>query len=82
MTLPEKAFPTGIAFSSDGQQAFVALNSRNTVAVVDAEPQDVVIREMPVGLAPMFLQLSPDGKTLFVTNRGGVAPAAGRACWL
>ncbi len=76
MTLPEKTFPTGIAFSSDGRLAFVALNNRNTVAVVDAE-RKVVVREIPVGLAPMFVQLSPDGKTLFVTNRAGAAPASG-----
>jgi YVTN family beta-propeller protein len=73
---PGKAFPTGIAFSSDGLQAFVALNNRNTVAVVDAVAKTIV-REIPVGLAPLFLQLSPDGKTLFVSNRGGEAAAAG-----
>jgi YVTN family beta-propeller protein len=72
---PGKAFPAGIAFSSDGLQAFVALNNRNTVAVVDAEAKTIV-REIPVGLAPLFLRLSPDGKTLFVSNRGGEAPAA------
>jgi DNA-binding beta-propeller fold protein YncE len=73
---PGKAFPAGIAFSSDGLQAFVALNNRNTVAVVDAVAKTIV-REIPVGLAPLFLRLSPDGKTLFVSNRGGEAPASG-----
>ena len=76
ITFPGKAFPAGIAFSSDGLQAFVALNNRNTVAVVDAVTKSIV-REIPVGLAPFFLRLSPDGKTLFVSNRGGDAPAAG-----
>ena len=59
-----------------GCRAFVALNNRNTVAVVDAVAKTIV-REIPVGLAPLFLRLSPDGKTLFVSNRGGEAPAAG-----
>ena len=76
IVFPGKAFPAGIAFSSDGLQAFVALNNRNTVAVVDAVAKTIV-REIPVGLAPLFLRLSPDGKTLFVSNRGGEAPAAG-----
>ena len=73
---PGKSFPAGIAFSSDGLQAFVALNNRNTVAVVDAVAKTIV-REIPVGLAPLFLRLSPDGKMLFVSNRGGEAPVAG-----
>jgi YVTN family beta-propeller protein len=75
ITFPGKAFPAGIVFSPDGLQAFVALNNRNTVAVVDAVNK--MVREVPVGLAPFFLRLSPDGKTLFVSNRGGDAPAAG-----
>jgi YVTN family beta-propeller protein len=76
MTFPGKAFPAGIAFSSNGKQAFVALNNRNTVVVVDAESK-TMIREIPVGLAPLFVKLSPDGRTLFASNRGGAAPTAG-----
>ena len=73
---PAKAFPAGIAFSSDGQRAFVALNNRNTVAVMDTSTKTVV-REISVGLAPLFVKLSPDGTTLYVSNRGGDAPMAG-----
>jgi YVTN family beta-propeller protein len=73
ITFPGEAFPAGIAFSSDGRQAFVALNNRNTVALVDAVSKTVV-REIPVGLAPLFVKISPDGKTLFISNRGGDAP--------
>jgi YVTN family beta-propeller protein len=76
ITFPQQAFPAGIAFSADGLRAFVALNNRNTVAVVDAASK-TMIREIPVGLAPLFVRLSFDGKTLFVSNRGGDAPANG-----
>ena len=76
ITFPGTAFPAGIAFSQDGLQAFVALNNRNTIAVVDAASKTLV-KEIPVGLAPFFVRLSRDGKTLFVSNRGGDAPAAG-----
>jgi YVTN family beta-propeller protein len=75
IAFPGKAFPAGIAFSLDGKQAFVALNNRNTVAVVDATTKTLV-REIPVGLAPFFVKLSTDGKTLYVSNRGGLAPSA------
>jgi YVTN family beta-propeller protein len=76
VTFPGQAFPTGIAFSADGLTAFVALNNRNTVAVVDTASKKIV-REVPVGLAPLFVKISPDGNTLFVSNRGGDAPVAG-----
>ena len=76
IVFPGKAFPAGIAFSSDGLRAFVALNNRNKVAVVDAATKSV-LREIHVGLAPFLVKLSPDGTTLYVSNRGGDAPLAG-----
>jgi len=74
MKLPGNAFPAGIAFSADGRTAYIALNSRNSLAIIDAELKTVV-KEIPVGLAPMFVKLSLDGKTAYVSNRGGDAPA-------
>jgi YVTN family beta-propeller protein len=74
--LPGQAFPTGIAFAPDGAKAYVALNSRNTVAVIDANTK-VIEREIKVGLAPLFVKLSLDGGELFVSNRGGDVPASG-----
>ena len=59
-----------------GCTAYIALNNRNTVAIVDAATKTLV-REIPVGLAPFFVKLSPDGRMLFVSNRGGDAPVAG-----
>ncbi len=76
ISFPGEAFPTGIAFSPDGSTAFVALNNRNSVAVVDASAKKIV-REIPVGLAPLFVKVSPDGKRLYVSNRGGDVPRTG-----
>src|SRR3984893_1052778 len=74
--LPGHAFPTGITFTPDGSKAYVALNSRNTVTVIDATSR-AIEREIKVGLAPLFVKLSLDGSKLFVSNRGGDVPAAG-----
>jgi YVTN family beta-propeller protein len=76
ITFPGQAFPTGIAFSPDGQIAYIALNNRNSVAVVNASAR-TVNREIPVGSAPLFVRLSTDGQMLFVSNRGGDTPKAG-----
>lgn len=76
LEFPDKAFPAGIAFSLDGRKAYVALNNRNSVAVVDVSSRKVE-SEIPVGLAPFSVKLSQDGETLFVSNRGGEAPAVG-----
>jgi YVTN family beta-propeller protein len=60
---------TGLAVSSDGQRLYVALGIRNAVVVVDLETESV-IATVPVGVAPYRVALSPNGKTLFVANRG------------
>ena len=46
ITFPQQAFPAGIAFSADGLRAFVALNNRNTVAVVDAASKTMIRRSL------------------------------------
>jgi YVTN family beta-propeller protein len=68
--------PTGIAFSGDGNFAYVAFSRNNSVAVLDARERQVV-REIPVGVAPFGVAVS-HGK-LFVTNRGGRRPVTGEA---
>jgi YVTN family beta-propeller protein len=60
----------GIAFSRDGKTAYVALNGRNSVLVVDAVNRKTE-REIAVGLAPFSVVLSKDESRLFVSNRGG-----------
>lgn len=71
--LPNKDLPAGIAFSADGDTAYVAMNGKNVVAIIDANTLQIT-REIPVGLAPLFVKLSADGNTLYVSNRGGHAP--------
>ena len=58
----------GLAVS--GSRIFCAMTTRNAVAVVNAS-DGVVERVLPTGVAPYHIEMSPDGKTLAVSNRGG-----------
>ncbi|MBS1813355.1 MAG: bifunctional YncE family protein/alkaline phosphatase family protein [Acidobacteria bacterium] len=73
---PKKSLPAGIAFSADGKTAYIALNGANTIAVLDAETH-AIKQQIPVDLAPLFVKLSNDEKTLYVSNRGGHVPEKG-----
>lgn len=68
-----KPQPTGLAASPDGKRLYIGLGMRNKVAVLDIEKGDV-LHEIEVGVAPYNLSVSPDGKYLAVSNRGGEAP--------
>ena len=59
-----------------GSKAYIAFHQKNTVAVVNAAERTVE-REIPTGLAPFGVVLSPDGKTAYVPNRGGEKDASG-----
>jgi YVTN family beta-propeller protein len=67
---------TGLAVAPDGKRLYAGLGIRNAVVVV-ALPAGKVERSIPVGVAPYHLALSPDGRRLFVANRGGRAAAEG-----
>lgn len=67
--------PTGIAFSSDGTAAYVALSRNNSLAVFDGS--GVLRREIPVGMAPFGVAVSEKSKRIFVTNRAGRRPGDG-----
>lgn len=61
---------TGLALSSDGARLYIGMGIRNAVAVVrlsDTKTERIVT----VDAAPYHLKLSPDGKTLAVSCRGG-----------
>jgi YVTN family beta-propeller protein len=62
--------PRGIAVSSDGRTAYVALTAEDKVAVVDLTERKKVA-DVEVGRWPRYLCLSPDGSRLAVGCSGG-----------
>src|SRR5574340_1476734 len=68
--------PAGLAFSADGNKAYVAMSRDNSVAVIDAVTR-AVLRQVPVGMAPFAVLYSKEHGKVFVSNRGGRRPAAG-----
>ena len=71
--------PFGISLSNDESRLYVALSGLNAVAVVDAV-NEKVLGYLPTSWFPTKLEISPDGKTLFVvTARGyGAGPNGGK----
>ena len=51
------AVPAGLAFSPDGRTLYATLSAGNTVAVIDADKRKI-LREIPVGVAPMAIAVS------------------------
>lgn len=70
--------PTGIAFSADGKQAFVALSRMARVAVIDTQYRRIV-REIPVGMAPHGVLVDAKRNRLYVSNRAGKAPSGSQS---
>jgi len=66
--------PAGIAFSPDGETAYVAFSRNNTLALVDAQARRLE-RELAVGVAPFAVAVSRKHRRIFVSNRGGRRPA-------
>ena len=64
------ATPLGMALSIDEKRLYVVLADMNAVAVTDLVRRQV-IGYIPVGWYPTAVQISPDGKTLFVANSRG-----------
>lgn len=69
---------TGLAISSDGARLFVGMGIRNVVAVVNLATGKTE-RTVLVDAAPYHLRLSPDGKILAVSCRGGRVATKGEA---
>jgi len=73
LTFSRHPVPAGIAFSPDGNTAYVAFSRNNTVAVIDAKSRQIK-REVAVGMAPFGVVAAL--KQIFVTNRGGRRPSS------
>ena len=73
-----KGNPTscGIALSPDEKLAYVCLSRNNALAVLDLASGELT-RQIPVGVAPYDVALSPDGMTAWVSNWGGRMPREG-----
>ncbi|MEM8680987.1 MAG: bifunctional YncE family protein/alkaline phosphatase family protein, partial [Planctomycetota bacterium] len=76
IALPSDSFPCGLALADKDTRAYVCLSKRNTVAVVDLLKGEV-LNEIPSGIAPFDVVVSPTGKQLFVSNLGGRKPQTG-----
>lgn len=62
--------PFGLALSPDEKRLYVACAGINAVAVLDAR-KGKVLGYLPAGWFPARLQISHDGKTLYVANAKG-----------
>lgn len=71
-----ETYPCGLALWADRKTAYVCLNAKNVLAVVNLD-DGTVKAEIPVGIAPYAVCISPDGQTAYVTNWGGRRPRAG-----
>lgn len=74
--IPVSFFPFGIAIGNTpfGTRAYVAITPAGIVSVIDANPNsptyNTVITNIPVGVAPIEVAITPDGSTVYVTNAG------------
>ena len=62
--------PFGLAVSPDQKRLYVAESGINAIAVIDI-PALKVIGHIPAGWFPSKLEVTPDGKTLVVSNAKG-----------
>ena len=76
LPFPRHAVPAGLAFSPDGKTLYATLSAANTVAIIDAAKREV-LREIPVGVAPMAIAVSRKTGLIYVANRGGRRPKPG-----
>lgn len=57
----------GVALSADGERAYVAVNDRAEVIVIDLSAR-AVTKSISVGVGPLRIAVSPVGQTALVTN--------------
>lgn len=66
----------GVALSPDERTAYVCLSRNNSLGIVDLESGKLT-KEIPVGVAPFDVVLSPEAKEAYVSNWGGRRPRPG-----
>jgi len=66
----------GIALSSDEKIAYVCLSRNNSLGIVDLD-SGKLINQIPVGVAPFDVVLSPNTERAYVSNWGGRHPKTG-----
>jgi YVTN family beta-propeller protein len=64
--------PVGVVVSANNKYIFVAEYSNNTVAVIDAATHQIIDNAIYAGTEAFGVELTPNGKTLYVGNVGGV----------
>jgi DNA-binding beta-propeller fold protein YncE len=86
--VPVPPGPVGLALSADGRYLFATTElgmdgqiAHGTISVIDAakattDPAHALIRSIPAGCSPVRLVVSPDGRTVWVTDRGSNAVVA------
>lgn len=67
ISLGEGTLPMGTVVSPDGKELYVSTGRGNTVAVVDAQ-KDEVLTSIPVGKRAWGIALSPNGDKLYTAN--------------
>jgi YVTN family beta-propeller protein len=72
------SYPCGVALSPNGSTACVSLSCNNSLGIVDLKA-GTLLRQIPVGVAPLDVALSADGRHAFVSNWGGRRPKEGEA---
>lgn len=67
--------PYQLVFSPDGTAAYVTCRFSNEVRVIDTQSRNL-IKVIPVGTNPLILDITPDGRFVYVANRGtGASPS-------
>jgi YVTN family beta-propeller protein len=70
--------PGGMDISRDGKTLYVVSAERNSVVQLDLSAQPPkIVRELPVENVPYEVRITPDGKSLLVSNWGGPLPKEG-----
>jgi hypothetical protein len=75
------AYPNAIVVSPDQSRAYVAEAGINSVAVLDVKNPEapVLLGRIPTAWYPAAVEISSDGKTLYILNTKGIAEDLGPA---